>query len=347
MLNLKMCRIYWVIFILFFLFLWGVSSSSAATILDIEASKKLSSPLNKHNVVFVLMSQEANDSSDVTIVMKKPILPPPSAESYGNWRDMDWKDPFARNGLVRRLDRKNANKSEPSITLELSIPSPVASTEESIDDLIDPFAPNMSAPDMSDPFEDYNRFMFGFNQGFYDSVMEPVVRGYRGIVNEDIRMAISNIFDNAMAPLKFVSSMLQGDLDKSGRVIGRTIINTTIGFGGMFDVADKEFQMKDVNEDLDQVLGAYGIPTGPYIVVPFFGPSYVRDIIGKAGGTFLSPIAQFSPGFEVGAGLTASDKINDTSFIVDDIKQLEVSAIDEYESVRDFYNQYRFRLQNE
>ena len=345
MLNHKKSRTYLVIFASFFLFLVGVSSSSAATIFDVETSKKLSNSLNKNSVVFVLMSREANNVSDVKIVMKKPILPPPSVESYGNWRDMDWKDPFARNGSVHRLDRKIAKKSEPSISLELSMP--VAPNDELIDDLRDPFAPNVTAPEMSDPFEGYNRFMFGFNHGFYDSVMEPVARGYRDAVSEDIRMVISNVFDNAMAPLKFVSSLLQGDFEKSGRVLGRTIINTTIGLGGMFDVADKTFQIKDVNEDLDQVLGAYGIPTGPYIVIPFFGPSSVRNIIGKAGGTFLSPIAQFSPGFEVGAGLTASDKINDTSFFVDDIKQLEESSVDKYESVRDFYNQYRFRLENE
>ena len=345
--NIKIPRTYLVIFILIFLFLGGVSSSSAVTIVDLGTSKKLINPLNKSSVEFVFMSQEASNASDITIIMEKPISPPPSSvESYGNWRDMDWKDPFARNGSVRRLDRNNVKKPETAITLELSMPSSVASTEESIDDLKDPFAPNV-APDMSDPFEDYNRFMFDFNEGFYDSLMEPVVRGYRDTVNENIRMAISNIFDNAMAPLKLVSSILQGDLDKSGRVIGRTIINTTIGIGGMFDVADKAFQIKDVNEDLDQVLGAYGIPTGPYIVIPILGPSYVRNIIGKAGGAFLSPVAQFSPGLEVGAGLTVSDKINDTSFIVDDIEQLEESAIDKYESVRDFYNQYRFRLQNE
>ena len=345
MLNHKKSRTYLVIFASFFLFLVGVSSSSAATIFDVETSKKLSNSLNKNSVVFVLMSQEANNVSDVQIVMKKPILPPPSVESYGNWRDMYWKDPFARNGSVHRLDRKIVKKSEPSISLELSMP--VVPNDELIDDLRDPFAPNVTAPEMSDPFEGYNRFMFGFNHGFYDSVMEPVARGYRDAVSEDIRMVISNVFDNAMAPLKFVSSLLQGDFEKSGRVLGRTIINTTIGLGGMFDVADKTFQIKDVNEDLDQVLGAYGIPTGPYIVIPFFGPSSVRNIIGKAGGTFFSPIAQFSPGFEVGAGLTASDKINDTSFIVDDIKQLEESSVDKYESVRDFYNQYRFKLQNE
>ena len=345
MLNHKKSRTYLVIFASIFLFLVGVSNASAATIFDAGTSTKLSNSLNKNSVVFVLMSQEANNVSDVQIVMKKPILPPPSVESYGNWRDMDWKDPFARNGSVHRFDRKIAKKSEPSISLELSMP--VAPNDELIDDLRDPFAPNVTAPEMSDPFEGYNRFMFGFNHGFYDSVMEPVARGYRDAVSEDIRMVISNVFDNAMAPLKFVSSLLQGDFEKSGRVLGRTIINTTIGLGGMFDVADKTFQIQDVNEDLDQVLGAYGIPTGPYIVVPFFGPSYARNIIGKVGGTFLSPIAQFSPGFEVGAGLTASDKINDTSFIVDDIKQLEESSVDKYESVRDFYNQYRFSLQNE
>jgi ABC-type transporter lipoprotein component MlaA len=347
MLTVKIFRIHLVAFISIFLFLGGVSSSSAVTVLDLGTSKKLSNPLNKGSVEFVFMSQEASNASDVTIIMEKPIAPPPLAGSYGNWRDMDWKDPFARNGSVRRLDRNNAKKLEPSMTLELFMPSPVASTDGSIDDLIDPFAPNVSAPEMLDPFEDYNRFMFDFNEGFYDSVMEPVVRGYRDTVNENIRMAISNIFDNAMAPLKLVSSILQGDLDKSGRVIGRTIINTTIGIGGMFDVADTAFQIKDVNEDLDQVLGAYGVPTGPYIVIPIFGPSSVRNIIGKAGGTFLSPVAQFSPGIEVGVGLTATDKINDTSFIVDDIDQFEESSIDKYESVRDFYNQYRFRLQSE
>jgi phospholipid-binding lipoprotein MlaA len=199
---------------------------------------------------------------------------------------------------------------------------------------------------MLDPFEDYNRFMFDFNEGFYDNFMEPIVREYKDTVNENVRMAVSNIFDNAMAPLKLVSSFLQGDIDKTGRVIGRTIINTTLGLGGMFDEAGSAFNIKDVNEDLDQVLGAYGVPTGPYVVIPFFGPSYVRNIFGRAGGMFLSPTYHFSPGLEVGGTLTVTDQVNDTSFIVDDIDQMEESTIDKYESVRDFYGQYREGLVN-
>jgi phospholipid-binding lipoprotein MlaA len=220
-------------------------------------------------------------------------------------------------------------------------------TLDSFDDLEDPFASKLDTPDIPDPFEDYNRFMFDFNEEFYDGIMEPVVREYRDFVNEDIRLAIANIFDNAMAPLKLVSSFLQGDIDKVGRVIGRTVINTTLGLGGMFDVADKAFDIKDVNEDLDQVLGTYGVPTGPYVVLPLFGPSSVRNVFGRAGGMFLSPTFHFAPGLEVGGALTVTEQVNGTSFIIDDIKQMDDSALDKYESVRDFYSQYRNVLVNE
>jgi len=278
-----------------------------------------------------------------------------SPQSYLDWRDMDWKDPFLKHGQVNHYastkDPTNADvseviaqvaKSDSTIRLELNMPSSTSIiTSDSFDDLEDPFASKLDTPDIPDPFEDYNRFMFDFNEGFYDDIMEPVVREYREFVNEDIRVAIANIFGNAMAPLKLVSSFLQGDIDKTGRVIGRTIINTTLGLGGMFDVADKAFDIKDVNEDLDQVLGAYGIPAGPYIVLPLFGPSSVRNIFGRAGGMFLSPTYHFAPGVEVGGALTVTDQVNDTSFIVDDIAQMDDSTIDKYESVRDFYGQYR------
>ena len=234
------------------------------------------------------------------------------------------------------------------IKLELKMPSPTSMVQpDTFDNLEDPFASKLNTPEMSDPFEDYNRLMFDFNQGFYDNLMKPVVTEYRDFVNEDIRIGIANIFDNAMAPLKLVSSFLQGDFDKTGRVIGRTIINTTIGLGGMIDIADKVFDIKDVNEDLDQVLGAYGVPTGPYIMLPFFGPSYARNIVGRIGGSFLSPTVHFSPGVEVAVGLSATDELNDTSFIIDDIDQMDDSTIDKYESVRDFYGQYRNILVNE
>jgi phospholipid-binding lipoprotein MlaA len=289
-------------------------------------------------------------ASDVAIEMEQyaQVSSTPSSHSHLDWRDIDWKDPFVKNGDGKSHVSSNESPSGSHITLELKMPSPTSMIQaDAFNDLKDPFASKFNTPEMSDPFEGYNRFMFDFNQGFYDNLMKPVVTEYRDFVNEDIRIGVANIFDNAMAPLKLVSSFLQGDFDKTGRVIGRTIINTTIGLGGMFDIADKVFDIKDVNEDLDQVLGTYGVPTGPYIMLPFFGPSYVRNIVGRIGGTFLSPTFHFSPGVEVAVGLSATDELNDTSFIVDDIDQMDDSTIDKYESVRDFYGQYRNVLVNQ
>ena len=301
-------------------------------------------------------------ASDDTIEIEKVVLASstPSPQLYLDWRDIDWKDPFVSNEVLKAVASSKVPtnsdvsavsvqvaKSDSIMKLELNMPSSTSIlTSDSFDDLEDPFASKSPAPEMSDPFEDYNRFMFDFNEGFYDNIMEPVVREYRDFVSEDIRIGVANIFDNAMAPLKFVSSFLQGDIDKTSRVIGRTIINTTIGLGGMFDVADRAFDIKDVNEDLDQVLGAYGIPAGPYIVLPLFGPSSVRNIFGRAGGIFLSPTYHFAPGVEVGGALTVTDQVNDTSFIIDDIAQMDDSTIDKYESIRDFYGQYREVLVN-
>ena len=295
-------------------------------------------------------------ASDVTIEMVQiaHTSSTSSPQSYLDWRDVDWKDPFVRNGDFKTRVRSKApassndSTSDSDIKLELRMPSSTSIvTSDSFNDLEDPFASKLDTPEMPDPFEDYNRFMFDLNEEFYDNIMEPVVREYRDFVNEDIRIGIANIFDNAMAPLKLVSSFLQGDIDKTGRVIARTIINTTIGLGGMFDVADSAFDIKDVNEDLDQVLGVYGVPTGPYIMLPLFGPSYARNIFGRAAGIFLSPTYHFAPGVEVGGALTATDQVNDTSFIVDDIEQMDDSTLDKYESVRDCYGQYRNVLVNE
>lgn len=207
----------------------------------------------------------------------------------------------------------------------------------------DPFGPPMGdqSPELNDPFEGYNRFMFNVNEGLYDYVMEPAARGWRFVVPEDLRIAIRNAFDNALAPVKLVSSLVQGDLGKSGRVLTRTLINTTAGLGGMLDVAGQEYGIENVNEDFDQALGYYDVPPGPYIVLPLIGPSTVRNVSGRVVDSFLSPSIFLAPGFFVSAGVAVGETTNDTSFIIDDKKALEESAIDEYESVRDFYHQYR------
>ena len=216
---------------------------------------------------------------------------------------------------------------------------------EEYEDMEDPFAGNeKDLPILSDPFEGYNRWMFGVNESLYNSAVEPFTRGYRKVVHEDLRIGIRNMFNNALFPAKLLSSLVQLDFNKTGRVLVRTLINTTWGFGGIADVAGEEFGIEDVNEDFDQALGSLGIPTGPYLVLPFFGPATTRNMVGRTVDTLMSPGALFSLSFGQNVIINAEDNVNQISFIIDDKKQLDDSAIDQYESVRDFYHQFRHGL---
>ena len=216
---------------------------------------------------------------------------------------------------------------------------------EEYEDLEDPFAGNeKDIPVLLDPFEGYNRWMFGVNEAMYDNAVEPFVRGYRDIVHEDLRIGIRNMYNNVLFPVKFLSCVLQLKFKESGRVLARTVINTAFGFGGYADVAGEEYGISDVNEDFDQALGNLGIPTGPYLVLPFFGPATTRNMLGRTVDTLMSPGALLSASFGQNVIINAEDNVNQISFIIDDKKQLEDSALDEYESVRDFYHQFRHGL---
>ena len=216
---------------------------------------------------------------------------------------------------------------------------------EEYEDMEDPFAGNeKDIPVLSDPFEGYNRWMFGVNEAMYDNAVEPFVRGYRDIVHEDLRIGIRNMYNNVLFPVKFLSCVLQLKFKESGRVLARTVINTAFGFGGYADVAGEEYGISDVNEDFDQALGSLGIPTGPYLVLPFFGPATTRNMLGRTVDTLMSPGALLSASFGQNVIINAEDNVNQISFIIDDKKQLEDSALDEYESVRDFYHQFRHGL---
>lgn len=137
----------------------------------------------------------------------------------------------------------------------------------------DPFATkDDEIPVLNDPLEGINRSVYNFNDTVYDNLLKPVAETYSDLVHEEVRIAVRNLFNNALAPVKFVSSVVQLNPEKAGRVVGRTLLNTVFGWGGMLDVAGQEYGIKDVNEDFNQALGYYGVGTGPYIVLPFLDP---------------------------------------------------------------------------
>jgi phospholipid-binding lipoprotein MlaA len=197
-----------------------------------------------------------------------------------------------------------------------------------------------AAIQIADPIRPWNYAMYHFNDRLYFWVLKPASKGYSAVIPEDIRIAVSNFFDNVTTPVRFVSSILQLKIGKAGNELLRFVYNSTAGVCGLADAAKADFGIKRQEEDLGQALGSYGIGHGFYIVWPFFGPSSLRDTVGLIGDTFLDPVSYVDP-LEASVGITAYDKVNTVSLHIGDYEDLKKSAIDPYVSIRDAYLQYR------
>ena len=145
---------------------------------------------------------------------------------------------------------------------------------------------------VNDPFESFNRAMFSFNDGLYTNVMKPIAIGYRAVVPEKGRSSVKNFFTNLLAPVRIVNAALQLKGKDATNEIVRFGVNTTIGIVGLFDVARDDFKIKIKHEDFGQTLGHYGVGSGPYLVLPLWGPSSIRDGAGLlVDGIYLDPLA--------------------------------------------------------
>ncbi len=131
-----------------------------------------------------------------------------------------------------------------------------------------------------DPWEGLNKRIYNFNYHFDQWVFLPAVRGWRAVVPRFIRVGISNFFENQRDIVTIVNSILQGSPEKTAQSTGRVLVNSTVGLLGFIDVASKlDFPRPD--EDFGQTLGVWGVGKGPYVVLPFLGPSNVRDAFGE------------------------------------------------------------------
>lgn len=194
--------------------------------------------------------------------------------------------------------------------------------------------------EINDPIEPWNRLVFKFNDKFYVLVFKPVANTYNFIVPEKARISVRNFFYNLAMPVRFVNDILQFKIKKAGTELARFGINSTLGMAGLFDVAEKNLDLKKYDEDLGQTLGTLGIGNGFYIVWPFLGPSSLRDTAGLAGDAFLSPINHISDDEAVYA-LNAYKYLNTGSLRMEDYDDLKESAIDPYTAFKDAYFQYR------
>jgi phospholipid-binding lipoprotein MlaA len=142
--------------------------------------------------------------------------------------------------------------------------------------------------DNSDPLEPVNRPIFHFNMGLWDYVLHPVTEGYRAVTPDVVREGVSNVFSNVGTPYIFINDFLQGRGRQGMEDLSRFLVNTIFGLGGLFDVANK-LDLPPHDNGFGVTLGVWGVPQGPYLVLPFYGPSSVRNLPGIAMSIFTGP----------------------------------------------------------
>lgn len=205
-----------------------------------------------------------------------------------------------------------------------------------------------------DPLSGYNEIMTHLNDKFYEYLLRPTAQGYAYVVPQMGRHGISNFFENLFFPIRFVNNLLQFKMYNALEETERFVLNSTMGILGFRDVAGEELGIKAHDEDLGQTLGYYGVGNGFHVVLPLFGPSNVRDIVGLVGDAWLNPLnyiedrnANLLDSTEESLATTAFYTVNRTSLHVKEYDNFKKDAIDLYPFLRNFYESRRNKLISE
>lgn len=196
-----------------------------------------------------------------------------------------------------------------------------------------------SAAPTPDPWESFNRKVFGFNEALDSTLIQPVARVYREKTPDLVRTGVSNFFGNLRDLWSAINSALQAKPGPTLDNAGRFVINTTLGIYGLFDVAT-HMGLERHTEDFGQTLGRWGVPTGPYVVLPLFGPSTVRDGIGLIPDSRGNLINQVDDVSERNV-LWVSNLIDRRAQLLPLTDQADRIALDKYTFTRDAYLQKR------
>ena len=141
------------------------------------------------------------------------------------------------------------------------------------------FTLSVTATENTDPLEDVNRATYEFNEVFDDNIFEPISRGYKKFIPDFVKERVSNFFDNLRDVSTLGNQILQFKPIESVTTLGRVLVNSTVGLGGLFDVAS-DIDLTTDNEDFGQTMAVWGVESGPYITLPLLGPSTLRDSVG-------------------------------------------------------------------
>lgn len=198
----------------------------------------------------------------------------------------------------------------------------------------------------NDPLEPMNRVIFDVNDFLDRLLVRPLAELYRVLVPPPLRDRISSVLKNMSEPVVMANNLLQGEVTKAGTTLSRFFVNSTLGVGGVFEVAN-EYKLYRQTGDFGQTLHVWGLGAGPYLVLPLFGPSNIRDAIGLGVDTMMSPwkyavamgSTQIEDTFTI-SDMTAS-ALSRREANIEGLDALREGSLDFYAQMRSVYRQYR------
>ena len=207
-----------------------------------------------------------------------------------------------------------------------------------------PFRATAVDPNRGDPLEGFNRAMFGLHQALDKSIYRPLAMGYQHVVPKPVRSGLRNFFGNLTEPVVFLNYLLQFKFGKAAETLARFTINSTLGVGGLFDIAKtKDFNLPHRNNSFGDTLAYYGVGPGPYLFLPLMGPTTLRDVLGGPLDGAVLPLAigkpfsdwryQLSNGAITGLDLRAESD--------PELRALFGGAVDPYATLRSVWLQNR------
>ncbi len=216
----------------------------------------------------------------------------------------------------------------------------LAATEEAIGPELSP----AQAHQVYDPYEGFNRKVFKFNDVVYLRVLKPVAKAYSTVVPCRVRKSIDNGFHNLAFPSRFINSALQGKSGQAGTEMARFIVNSSIGIGGLFDVAQTKFGLSGHAADFGQTLGVWGAGPGPFLMIPILGASDGRDLVGSGPDKAMDPLKWIPTDQGVRFVVSAERGINGSPSALAHYEKLKADSLDPYVAMRDGYMQHRAHL---
>jgi phospholipid-binding lipoprotein MlaA len=200
-----------------------------------------------------------------------------------------------------------------------------------------------AAADVNDPLEPMNRVIFQFNEFLQGLILRPLAEFYILMLPDEGQEAVGNFLDNLRSPVVLANDLLQGEMKRAWITTKRLAINSTVGVGGLMDVADK-WGIKPHSEDLGQTFAVWGVPDGFYLVLPIFGPSNPRDAVGTFLDSYLDPVSHWLDNThrdEWSTARTAVGGVDEFSGVMDDLQKLKETSIDYYAALRSISRQKR------